>query len=225
MKYKEEFYYLTQVIDSIYNKMINYTEVFVAENPHSCNLKKTCIDKIFDIEKMEIDACFLKTILLFEKIVKKDKEIHVKKEVFELDIGSRIKNRKSIQLKLYRYHAKEGRGKYPINKCLNDLLGYRLIIHSNNTLEDISKGIQFYVKNNYDLIKVKIQNASKQGYKALHIYFKISNQCFPCELQIWLSSDRVSNEKSHKKYKQEYLDWKEYENVSSNYIWGDMDVL
>lgn len=211
MEYKEEFYYLTQVIDVIFQKMVNYTNIFVEQNTNHFNLKRTCIDKILDIENVKIDDLFLETILLFEKIVKKEIVDALNEDKYKLTIDRRFKNNMSIQNKLYKYHIKDGRGKYPVQKCLNDLLGYRVLISSDIPMEKIFKDLQLFISEHYQDRSVKIQNASKQEYKALHVYFKINNLSFPCELQIWLKKDQQDNENSHRKYKQDYIDWEEYE--------------
>ena len=158
--------------------------------------------------------------------MKKDKIEIIREELFELDINRRLKNSRSIHLKLFKYLVKEGGGKYPINKCLNDLLGYRFIFHSDLTLDDVYREIEHYINENYSDNMVKIQNASKLDYKALHIYFKISNQCFPCELQVWLQKDHSNNVKSHRIQKQAYLDWNIYErDVLNAKREGEFDVL
>ncbi|WP_044736534.1 hypothetical protein [Geobacillus kaustophilus] len=123
-----------------------------------------------------------------------------------LDCRLRVKQNESIVNKLKYYRVgKEDKGLYPLNKCLNDLLGFRIII------DDFDHNCVYFdalcesIKAEY---KIRKMNASKNGYKATHIYFYgESNTYFPWELQIWNSSDEDQNEQSHRIHKQEYVKW------------------
>lgn len=51
-------------------------------------------------------------------------------------INTRVKTHNSIEYKIENYRSNHEDGKIPINKCLNDLYGIRIILS-----EDISKNI------------------------------------------------------------------------------------
>ena len=104
-------------------------------------------------------------------------------------ISTRVKAKNSIEDKITRYTkgSEHGDGKIPINKCLNDLFGIRIVMEYNFKFEKILD----FVEKNYD--KLKCRDASKRGYKATHIYFKQDNLNFPWELQIWNKKDEINN--------------------------------
>lgn len=118
------------------------------------------------------------------------------------EISSRLKNINSIQFKIENYYKYHQEGKIPINKCLNDILGIRIILDEYLSLNDIIKYIASKFPN------LKIINSSKKDYKAIHVYIgKGNNYLFQWELQIWLKNDEFNNLISHHKYKQEYIKW------------------
>lgn len=89
-----------------------------------------------------------------------------------------------------------------INKCLNDIIGFRLIFKRD---EDFKKIIS-YIKNKYS--NIKCIDSSKNKYIAVHLYFtNDNNYLFRWELQLWNSSDEYNNKESHEKYKQEYTNY------------------
>ncbi|WP_270613221.1 hypothetical protein [Coprococcus sp. AM97-35] len=113
----------------------------------------------------------------------------------------RIKQLNSIEYKISRYNTGDLKGKVPINKCLNDLFGVRIIIDSSFTHDDLAD----HLKAKYSMLK--LTNASKNGYIASHLYFMMDNQLFPWKLQIWQKQDEMNNLASHKLYKQDYTSW------------------
>ncbi|PJN91001.1 hypothetical protein [Bacillus sp. mrc49] len=166
-------------------KTIDEREVFILDNSFYSTVK----DYITELEELTIET-----------------DLDFTYETFDLRL--RVKQKESIVNKLKYYQVgKDGNGKYAINKCLNDLLGTRIIIDGfdhnceqfNELCNDMSK-----------FIKIKKTNASKGDYKATHIYFYgESNNYFPWELQIWNPSDTTNNEISHSLHKQEYTKWAE----------------
>ena len=121
---------------------------------------------------------------------------------FKNDVSSRLKNVNSIQFKIEDYYKNHQEGKIPINKCLNDIMGIRMILKEEVTLENIID----YLKTNFP--ELKIIDSSKKSYKAVHVYFgKGNNYLFRWELQIWLKKDEMNNLLSHHRYKQDYIKW------------------
>jgi hypothetical protein len=136
-----------------------------------------------------------------------------------LDCRLRVKQNESIVNKLKYYRVgKKDKGLYPLNKCLNDLLGFRIIV------DDFDHDCVYFdalcenIKTEY---KIRKMNASKNGYKATHIYFYgESNTYFPWELQIWNSNDEEQNVRSHRIHKQEYVKWAAIYKNSSEFEGG-----
>lgn len=119
-------------------------------------------------------------------------------------VFSRIKTINSIHYKIVNYHNNHNNGKIPINKCLNDLVGIRIILETDLTLVQVEE----WVKENFPELKVIF--SIKKEYRAIHIYFgKGDNYIFQWELQIWLKKDSNRNLLSHQEYKQEYVKWEE----------------
>lgn len=79
-----------------------------------------------------------------------------------------------------------------------------MFLDTRATFDDIRSLIELSYKGKYRCI-----DSSKGDYKAVHIYFKESNQAFPWELQIWNKCDVERNFASHKEYKQAYTIWEE----------------
>lgn len=95
-------------------------------------------------------------------------------------------------------------GKIPINKCLNDLFGVRVILDSAVTFAQVDS----FIKQEYgDLYRCV--DSSNLDYIATHVYFKKDNFSFPWELQIWNECNRESNIASLARYKQGYTNWKQ----------------
>ena len=124
-------------------------------------------------------------------------------------VNIRAKAKNSIEYKIKNYIENHEHGKVPINKCLNDLLGIRIICTKRIEKEQIAELIKSKFKN------LKFIDSSKQDYKATHIYFKQDNFNFQWELQIWNKEDEINNINSHEKYKQDYIKW-EKENKGGN---------
>ena len=116
-------------------------------------------------------------------------------------INIRIKTRNSIEYKIQNYTKNHEDGKIPINKCLNDIFGIRLITKDNYSFDEI----KIFMKNKYP--KLKVIDSTKGQYKATHVYFKEDNFSYQWELQIWNENDEEKNIYSHEIYKQDYAKW------------------
>jgi hypothetical protein len=118
-------------------------------------------------------------------------------------VSTRVKARNSILYKIDNYNKNHENGLIPINKCLNDLFGIRIILKDEYTYSEIDE----YIKEHYP--KLKCIKADKMEYVATHIYFKYDNYTFQWELQVWSKSREQTNKNSHSKYKQDYVLWEE----------------
>lgn len=192
---------LIKIIGNIYN-MINEEwvayltklnkEKYIDKNGKpKLSLKKT-------IASMKSDWVMYDYVLLYRQFLVD------KLESTDFNIRSRIKATNSIQSKIdfFIYHKNE-KGMVPILKCLNDIFGLRYEIEDNFTFEQIIKHIKLAFP------KLKVEDASKQEYSAIHVYFRNGKFYFPIELQIWYKKDHDKNTRSHAKYKQGYTTWED----------------
>ena len=125
----------------------------------------------------------------------------------EFEIKCRIKVTDSIQSKIERYLNMEHQGRVPVNKCINDIFGIRVIANSTISHEEICRHV-------FDTHGLKCIDSSKTNpengkliYIATHIYFKNGNMDFPWELQIWFTENAEKNYASHEQHKQRYTKW------------------
>ena len=117
-------------------------------------------------------------------------------------VKDRAKEKSSIINKLKKYTVKKANGiagKFGIHKCLNDLYGLRIIAD----LQFTYKGADKLAKQH----KLRCVKKDKEGYKAIHIYFRKDDYHYQWELQLWNTNDSLANKISHAKYKQEYTKW------------------
>lgn len=113
----------------------------------------------------------------------------------------RVKEVFSIKDKIQRYNESALHGKVILNKCLNDILGARIlvpfdfdIIKFGEIIDVMSQGRTYFV------------DARKEvGYKGLHIYIKNKLGHFRWEIQVWYNKDHDNNIKLHERYKRGYL--------------------
>lgn len=118
----------------------------------------------------------------------------------------RVKQFNSILYKLVNYQSKKVNGEsgtIALNKCLNDILGLRVITNEKFKFEEVKK----LVSENY--LKFKCIEAIRGEYKAIHIYIKEDNYHYQWEVQLWNIDDLKKNYESHKKHKQAYTKWEE----------------
>lgn len=180
--------YIQYVYDSVNDEWISYRATPV-------NLKKKQVKDIGN------DINIQKYIYEYNSFLS-ERDIHIKIMFEYNDVRARIKTINSYTSKIEKYNNNNFNGSIPIKKCLNDMLGMRIILNEHYSYEMISNYINSTF---YD--KYKCIDSSKQSYKATHLYFQTDNFSFPWELQIWNREDEKNNIESHKIYKQEYTDW------------------
>lgn len=130
-------------------------------------------------------------------------------------IRSRAKQGESIREKLIYYKKTHENGGIPINKCLNDFLGFRLMV---SNLSDVYEKIK--VDDEVQEIISRMYPRIDGNYQGLHLYFKNgNNKFFPWELQIWDASHAGENELSHKEHKQK----RKYILLPQNYRDGNLE--
>lgn len=178
------------------------------------NLRKKDINSVFSDDSSDrgvfvLKPSFLQLIQEYQDqlgrlIINLDYEYDYR----QYDFRMRIKQKDSIINKLFYYkHGKDEKGGIPINKCLNDLLGFRIVFDDfDHTCEEAIRFQDEIKLNNY---KMFCYDASKGDYNATHLYFYGNNKYFPWELQIWKTEDVERNELAHKEHKskREYINW------------------
>lgn len=188
------------------------------------NLKKNTVRSVTALseeqEMFTVDKGFFTEIREYtDKLTELTFQTDLEYTYKELDLRMRVKNPESIVYKLKYYRiGKKDAGRFPINKCLNDLMGFRIVVEQfDHTCNEFEKMIKNLI-NAYDDSPYKIRktNASKNEYKATHIYIHgEKNTFFPWELQIWNLNDVNNNMQSHEKHKQNYVEWTKIYNHSS----------
>lgn len=197
----DELFKLIDFIDTCYNKFTD--EWALNDNFLSINQKKFLIKNIYK------DSNVLSFIINYRNYLNESVIYDVflyNVSTFNSFITYRIKTLNSILYKINNYSKsqKHNYGESPVNKCLNDIFGVRIILD----FELDYKSLQSAIKKKYGS-KYKCIDSSNGDYSATHIYFKRDNYTFQWELQIWDKNHEKSNYISHKEYKQMYTDWEQ----------------
>ena len=196
---KNSFNELKNLINYIQTVYTEITNEWLCDASIKINLKKT---RVFDID---IDGTIYKSIMEYVQLLnERSASISLQlSSICSCQVTVRVKAQNSIEYKIQNYKTERHEfGRIPINKCFNDLLGVRIILEPSLTFDEIHSFVESTYQRRYRCI-----DSSKLDYKAVHLYFKESNQSFPWELQIWNRCDVESNFISHQKYKQEYTTW------------------
>ncbi len=201
---KSSFDELKNLIDYIQTVYIEISHEWLIDAGVKIHLKKSQVADI-QVADINVDGNIYKSVLEYVQLLNERSAgiILQLSSVCSCPVTARVKTQNSIEYKIqnYKTDAHEN-GKVPINKCLNDLLGIRIILEYPLTFEEINLFLQKEYPGKYRCI-----DSSKLDYRAVHLYFKEGNTSFPWELQIWNKCDANSNFASHKKYKQEYTRW------------------
>lgn len=105
-------------------------------------------------------------------------------------------------------------GGVPLNKCLNDFLGFRILV------SDLDSLYERLMSDNDLKGVVKLLLREDGLYRGLHLYFKNGkNKFFPWELQIWDKSQAEQNELSHSEHKQK----RKYISLAQTYYDGNLE--
>ena len=179
----------------------------------TCNLRKT-IDKVAN--ETGVDAIFQKLIDLYKtELTQFTLELVSLSEEYS-GVRFRIKQAESIREKIrYYLGPQHENGKVPINKSLNDFLGFRIFVQDVNLVHN-----RLEVDTSVNAIIDRMYMRDRDGYIGLHIYFRNrNNKFFPWELQIWSVNDSESNEESHKIHKQK----RKYTLIPKDYHQADLE--
>ena len=202
---------LNRLINFIQKEYIEFNEKWKqSDYYYKFNLKNNLVCDLLNNEMM------LETIFNYREFINENNiQLLMDFKQFNSEISKvniRTKTKNSIEFKIKNYNDNHEKGKIPIEKCLNDLFGIRIICSQKLNYDEI---VNFIKEKNK---KRKCIASSKKDYKATHIYFKQDNFNFQWELQIWNKEDETNNINSHEKYKQDYVKW-EKENKGGETIW------
>ena len=200
---------LKQLINFIQTEYIKFNKKWYKSNYYSkINLKDNLVYDLLENEEM------LNIIFNYREFINENNiQLVMDFKQFNTEnskVNIRAKAKNSIEYKIKNYVQFHENGIIPINKCLNDLFGIRIICNRPVTHNEILTLVSSNFKN------LKCIDSSKGDYKATHIYFKQSNFYFQWELQVWNESDEISNIISHEKYKQDYVKWEKESKGGSN---------
>ena len=122
-----------KTILSMYNTINNKWKS--SENYIKINQRKNqVIDIVLNPEIME-------NIIKYREFVNNEVSyIEYRLQIFNnLNITSRVKQKNSIESKIWHYIFKKTNGKSSMNKCINDIYGIRIIVDDSINYEDIQK--------------------------------------------------------------------------------------
>lgn len=193
---------LEKLIDYILPKYIKISEDWLQNNNYTkINLKKKLVKEIYQNSNNELKDIFDYRAFINKECILLILELQQFNVFNYIKIETRVKAQNSIEFKLKNYVENHVQGEGAVIKCLNDIFGIRAIYSTNIDYNEVEK----FIKNKYP--KLRCIESIRDGYYAIHIYFRYNNYAFPWELQIWEEKREKSNKKSHKKYKQAYTKW------------------
>ncbi|MCY9005657.1 RelA/SpoT domain-containing protein [Peribacillus frigoritolerans] len=210
-------------------KMSEYSDLFTLINEEHIAHNRQWLNNQAGVTQYSLKKLEVRHVAIFDKASSfkleedffsylnnyKSELLHLYKNVIlntsqypSINITGRVKNEESIINKLYK-KSSEQNGAFPINKVLNDLLGFRII--DNNLGDNLEQIVDI-------LNKIKESNSMRiihkprinGDYKGYHIYFMGKDaKYFPVELQLWDNDNMESNLSSHEVYKKDYTQWPE----------------
>lgn len=194
---REEIYQISQIVKTLKSMQHELNECWKKELHQTRNLKHTNISDVW-CPTSDTNSEFFLELQAFYFVASK-----YAMRISLLGFRARAKQPNSILAKLQKYITAKEQGKVSISKCLNDLVGARIIVSNDTEYVNMLEELQTYFAEDRNVRVVKSFHGS---YNAVHIYIQEENSTFPWELQIWKQEDELTNEASHRIYKQEYAD-------------------
>lgn len=155
---------LENLINFILIEFMEFNEKWQKSNYYTkINLKNNLVCDLLENEKI------LNTIFNYREFINENNiQLIIDFKKFNSEnakINIRTKSKNSIEYKIKNYIENHENGKIPIEKCLNDLFGIRIICGQKLTYEQIKE----FINQKYN--KLKCIYSLRQEYKATHIYF------------------------------------------------------
>lgn len=160
------------------------SEEFIARsNCGNFNFKKVTIKTIIDLGEILPTSDFDDELINYRRIAMKyvsklnDVGTNIKQVKGIIDTRSRLKQPESIYNKLTHYRNKaEKIQDSPLNKCLNDMVGLRIVVV--DWVSRTEKFVDMLNQLKKEQCISKWMERDLDGYKAIHIYFKNGNNVF-----------------------------------------------
>lgn len=191
-------------------KVVQLKYDFVSESWKNSSEYKPLHMKKVRVEDIYKDESFLLYVLSYRIFINNnvsDVVSSIQQLQLKSIINSRVKAYNSIQSKIQSYANNHENGKIPLKKCLNDILGLRIILDTPINYIKIRK----FIEKSFPRLKCIERNIDE--YYAVHIYFgNEDNYKFQWELQIWDKEHEKTNLDSHARYKQNYTRWEQENN-------------
>lgn len=191
---------IIEIIEKINELHICFNQRLQKSFPSRINYSKKQVNHLMD--SSELKKIFLDYIENYYQELK----IFIQSELYKLDLNLdfRIKERESLDDKLYRYYLGKEKGQIPLQKCVNDIFGMRIITPVNLIESKEFAKICKELKDRKIIYFYYTRHDNK--YNGIHLYFKgKSNNYLPWELQLWYTEHETDNRKSHSEHKQGYL--------------------
>lgn len=156
---------LTSLINYIQSVYSSLTDEWFQGTNNDINLKKNQVSDI------DTNGIIYQNILAYVQLLnERSADITLQLSfVCTSQVTARVKTQNSIEYKIQNYKTERHEfGKIPINKCINDLFGVRIILDDSLTFEEVRKFIKETYQDKYRCI-----NSSKFDYKAIHTVKKI----------------------------------------------------
>ncbi len=132
---------IVQLINNIGEYHKTFSNNFYKNNDSNINLKKTTIDKI--LKETSYNGLFMDLIDEYIKLISKEILVsEIRSNSSKFTIRFRGKNRESVLNKLYYYRFDRDEFQIPIQKCLNDIMGFRIILESNLSYDELLEKIE-----------------------------------------------------------------------------------
>lgn len=165
------------------------------ENVEMINLKKKSISSVFSKDEglHTPEPTFLTLIQQYLNVLNQ-RILHMEYDYDyrHWDLRNRVKHRDSIINKLFDYrYVRQELGGVPLNKCMNDLLGFRIKIDGfDHTSEEVNEFLEELRQSEY---KIVCNNSSKGEYSGTHIYLCGNNNFFlgNCKFGTQMTSKRI----------------------------------
>ncbi|MGK4107465.1 nucleotidyltransferase family protein [Limosilactobacillus vaginalis] len=189
METTEQITNLILLINKLYIQFNN--RFYVDSSFHSFRVDKTSCSKALETDFLMDVPLYIQSLETY-----KAKTISQACRSYLPFLRMRVKRYETVKRKLEAKSCDEKIfGGYPIEKVINDLMGFRVILPEVNSQQDNINDI--LEQNKEEKIISRFYTRFDGDYHGVHCYFKQNNRTLPWELQIWDIDDKSDNIRSH----------------------------
>lgn len=181
---EDNFYKVNKILSNLIEKIQRHN-IFDDNFP---SLRKT-------IENFDVKEIFHKMLDFYEIINESDiNNIIEDFDSSEMNVSYRLKSLESLKIK---WDKNKGKSKQLREVC-NDSLAFRIIVDiEKERVLDIIKKVYKY-KKGFEIVDFYQDHKSKDdGYRGIHLYFRLNPKSFPIEIQFWNRKDAILNYYTH----------------------------